>query len=63
MKNLFLIAAFIFSGLVTNAQEKHTVTLEFQGMNSDKGNLYVAVYNKEDSFLKKPIKGTIVNLK
>ncbi|MCL7754714.1 DUF2141 domain-containing protein [Polaribacter sp. Z022] len=62
MKNLFLIAAFIFSGLVTTAQEKHTVTLKFQGMNSDKGNLYVAVYNKEDSFLKKPIKGTIVKV-
>ncbi|WP_298881587.1 DUF2141 domain-containing protein [uncultured Polaribacter sp.] len=62
MKNLFLIVAFIFSGLVTTAQEKHTVTLEFQGMNSNKGNLYVAVYNKEDSFLKKPIKGTIVKV-
>ena len=63
MKNLLLITAFIFSGIFsTSAQEKHTVTLQFEGMKSDKGNLYVAIYDKEDSFLKKPIKGTIVKI-
>jgi uncharacterized protein (DUF2141 family) len=31
-------------------------------MKSDKGSLYVAIYNKEDSFLKKPIKGTILKI-
>ncbi|MEO9569758.1 MAG: DUF2141 domain-containing protein [Polaribacter sp.] len=63
MKNLLLITAFIFSGIFsTSAQEKHTVTLDFKGMKSDKGNLYVAIYNKEESFLKKPLKGTIVKI-
>ena len=63
MKNLLLITAFIFSGIFsTSAQEKHTVTLQFEGMKSNKGNLYVAIYDKEDSFLKKPIKGTIVKI-
>ncbi len=63
MKNLFLITAFIFSGVLsTLSQEKNTVTLEFKGMKSDKGNLYVAIYNKEDSFLKTPIKGIIVKI-
>ena len=63
MKNLLIIFAFIFSGILsTSAQEKHTVTLDFKGMKSDKGNLYVAIYNKEESFLKKPIKGTVVKI-
>ena len=63
MKNLLLITAFIFSGIFsTSAQEKHTVTIQFEGMKSNKGNLYVAIYDKEDSFLKKPIKGTIVKI-
>ena len=63
MKNILLITAFIFSGILsTSAQEKHTITLNFQGMKSDKGNLYVAIYNKEDNFLKKAIKGTIIKI-
>ncbi|KGL64217.1 DUF2141 domain-containing protein [Polaribacter sp. Hel1_85] len=63
MKNILLITAFIFTGILSiPAQEKHTVILEFQGMKSDKGNLYVAIYDKEDHFLKKPIKGTIVKI-
>ena len=63
MKKLLLIATFIFSGILSvTAQEKHNVTLEFNGMKSDKGNLYVAVYNKEDNFLKKALKGTIVKV-
>lgn len=63
MKKLLLITAFIFSGILTiSAQDKHTVTLNFEGMKSNKGNLYVAVYDKEDNFLKKPIKGTIVKI-
>lgn len=63
MKKLLLIIAFIFTGVLsTSAQEKYTVTLDFKGMKSNKGNLYVAIYNKENSFLKKPIKGTIVKI-
>jgi uncharacterized protein (DUF2141 family) len=63
MKNLILIAILIFSGILSLVgQEKYNVTLEFDGMKSDKGNLYVAVYNKKDSFLKKALKGTIVKV-
>ncbi len=63
MKKLLLVTAFIFSGILSiSAQEKHTITLEFDGMKSDKGNLYVAVYNKKDNFLKKALKGTIVKV-
>ena len=53
----------MFSGIMfTSAQEKHTLALDFTGMKSNKGNLYVAIYNKEEHFLKKPIKGTIVKI-
>ena len=63
MKNILIVIAFIFTGILsTSAQEKHTVTLNFKGMKSDKGNLYIAIYNKEENFLKKPIKGTIVKV-
>jgi uncharacterized protein (DUF2141 family) len=63
MKNLLLTITFMFSGIMfTSAQEKHTLALDFTGMKSNKGNLYVAIYNKEEHFLKKPIKGTIVKI-
>lgn len=45
------------------AQEKYTVTINFDGMESDKGKLFVAVYNNEKDFLKKILKGTVVEVK
>lgn len=63
MKKILLIAAFIFSGIISSsAQEKHTVTLQFEGIKSNKGKLYVAVYNNKKSFLKKAFKGAIVKI-
>ena len=63
MKNLFLIITFMFTGIViTSAQEKHSITIDFKGIQSNKGSIYVAIYNKEACFLKKPIKGTIVKI-
>lgn len=63
MQRIILIGVFILSGILSSlAQEKHTITLEFEGMKSDKGDLYVAVYNTKDSFLKQPLKGTIIKV-
>ena len=63
MKKLLLIAIFIFSGLFcSSAQESHTITLNFEGMKSDKGSLFVAVYETKDSFLKKRFKGSITKI-
>ena len=63
MKNLLLTITFIFLGIMlTSAQEKYSIALDFKGMKSNKGNLYVAIYDKEDNFLKKPIRGTIVKI-
>lgn len=63
MKKLLLIAAFIFTSILsTRAQENHTLTVDFKGMKSNNGSLFVALYNKEDSFLKTPIKATILKI-
>ncbi len=63
MQRIILITALFVSGILASyAQEKHTVTISFKGMKTDKGNLYVAIYNKADDFLKKSLKGTIVKI-
>lgn len=63
MKKIVLASIFILSGVLSAlAQETQTVTVEFNGMKSDKGDLYIALYNSEDSFLKKPLKGTIAKV-
>jgi uncharacterized protein (DUF2141 family) len=67
MKKLLLIAALILSVVSNiNAQEEKetlNLTVEFFGMKSDKGNLFAALYNTENTFLKKPFKGEIVVIK
>jgi len=63
MKKSLLIAAFIFSRIFsTSAQEKYTVTINFEGMKSNKGSLFVAVYDSKDNFLNKRLKGTIAKI-
>lgn len=60
---ILLVSLFLISFVQeVTAQEAHTITVEFIGMESDKGNLYVALYNKEKDFLKKSIKGEIVKI-
>lgn len=54
---------FLFGCLFVNAQKNYSITVEFSGMKSNKGNLYVALYNKKDDFLKKEYKGVIVEIK
>ncbi|WP_299107005.1 DUF2141 domain-containing protein [uncultured Tenacibaculum sp.] len=63
MKKLFLIGICVIGGILTSvAQETFTITAKFSGMESDKGDLYVALYNKEGEFLKKTFKGSIVKV-
>ncbi len=65
MQRIIIIASlFLFSFIQQiTAQENHTITIEFTGMESDKGDLYVALYDKKEDFLKKSIKGDIVEVK
>lgn len=63
MQRIIFTTLFFLGGILSSlAQDKHTVTINFKGMKSDKGSLYVAVYNTEYSFLKKPLKGTIAKV-
>ena len=59
MKNLLLIFAILLSGiLTTNAQEEtFDLTIQISGLNSDKGTLLIALYDKKENFLKKIFKG------
>ena len=64
MKNKFLLIIFILCAIHNSkAQEKtFNLTINISGLNSSDGNLLVGIYNKKESFLKKPIKSTIVKI-
>ncbi|CAM1374484.1 DUF2141 domain-containing protein [Tenacibaculum xiamenense] len=48
---------------ITFAQETYKITVEFSGMKTDKGDLYVGLYDNESSFLKKGIQNKLVSVK
>ncbi|MCF2874417.1 MULTISPECIES: DUF2141 domain-containing protein [Tenacibaculum] len=63
MQRIILLTVLIFGGMLsTLAQDNHTITIDFTGMKSDKGSLFVALYNSKDSFLKNGYKGEIVKI-
>lgn len=45
------------------SQSNHTLYIEFEGLKAEKGKLFIALYDKENDFLKKEIKGSIVDIK
>jgi len=61
MKHVLYIVIFLFT-ITTVAQNEYKLTIEFEEIAFEKGKLFVALYNTEDSFLKKPIQGTIVEV-
>ena len=61
-RSILIMILFLSCVINSIAQEKHTITLEFEGIKSNKGSLFVALYNTEDTFLKKPLNGTIVKI-
>ncbi|REH54858.1 uncharacterized protein (DUF2141 family) [Tenacibaculum gallaicum] len=64
MKKTVLTTVILFGALtIMVAQNTHTILIDFKGIKSDKGALYVALYNKEKSFLKEGYKGEIVKIK
>jgi uncharacterized protein (DUF2141 family) len=64
MKKLLLVFAIIFTGiLTTNAQEESLdLTVNISGLDSNKGTLLVALYNKKEHFLKKQFKGEVATI-
>lgn len=57
----FMFLTFFFTPLF--AQETQKITANFIEIKSDKGKLFVALYNTKDSFLEKPFKTAIVEIK
>lgn len=67
MKSLFLTISFLLISITTiTAQGTYTLTINFTGMQSDKGAVYIGLHNQENEFLKKHFKegiATITNKK
>lgn len=63
-KVILTLVLILTSFFLSHAQEKetHTITVTISGMKSDKGDVFVALYNSEKNFLKKRFKGNIVNV-
>lgn len=61
MKVLLSILLLV-SSMAFMTEDTGTLTVEFEITKYNKGKIYVALYNSEDSFLKKPVKGTIVTI-
>jgi len=53
---LLLLSSVVFS------QENCSLSIEFEGLKSDNGKLFIALYNVEADFLKKEIKGLQVDI-
>jgi uncharacterized protein (DUF2141 family) len=65
MQKLIITCVLILTSIfLTHAQEKESfaITVNISGMKADKGDVYVALYNSNASFLKKEIKGAIVKV-
>ena len=66
MKNLILVILFLFYSIcTTQAQEEEIeqfdLTIEIKGIENNKGKIYIAIYDSEETFLKKA-KGIIADI-
>ena len=63
MQKVLMTYALLLTGvLCAQEKESHTVTVTISGMNADRGNVYVGLYNSEDTFLERPYKGAIAKI-
>lgn len=61
MKALLCILTLLIS-FGSFAQDNNILTIDFEGIKSDKGKLFVALYNSEEDFLKNQMEGSIVDI-
>jgi uncharacterized protein (DUF2141 family) len=47
---------------IGNTQEKSQLIIDFELLKYNEGKLFIAIYNNEESFLKKPVIGTVVEV-
>ena len=51
LARLFFIMLILIP-VIGYSQNKYTLSIEFEGLKTDKGKLFVALYNSEEDFLK-----------
>lgn len=64
MQRIILFLTFFAVGLIaTFAQDTYSITIEFSGMETDKGAIYVGLHDSKANFLKKRFKETVIAVK
>lgn len=64
MRISILISFLLVASFAQAQQSNTTLTIEFDGIKKAKGTkVYVALYHSQDSFLKKPLMGTVTEVK
>jgi len=57
-----LLVFFLLSLISVYSQKKHTLTIIFSGMKSNKGVVFVGLHNEEATFLKERFREGVVNV-
>ena len=58
----FLLFFIMLISVIGYSQNDCTLSIEFEGLKTEKGKLFVALYNSEKDFLKNQMKGSIVDI-
>jgi len=58
----FLLFFIMLISVTGYSQKNCTLSIEFEGLKTEKGKLFVALYNSEEDFLKNEMKGSVVEI-
>ena len=58
----FLLFFIMLIYLTGYSQKNCSLSIEFEGLKTEKGKLFVALYNSEEDFLKNEMKGLVVEI-
>ena len=62
MLKRYLLFFIMLISVTGYSQKNCTLSIEFEGLKTEKGKLFVALYNSEKDFLKNQMKGSIVDI-
>ncbi|MFK7782477.1 DUF2141 domain-containing protein [Psychroserpens sp.] len=63
LAKILVVFLLIYSTATAQEDKGQNVSIHIENLNSDKGHIYVSLYNTEDSFLGKGYKSSIVKIK
>ena len=58
----YLLFFILLISVIGYSQKNCTLSIEFEGLKTENGKLFVALYNSEEDFLKNQMKGSIVDI-